>query len=68
MSRMQIQVGCRSLMWGIIAAVLGGAVALAALESATGERLVDILAVCRRKHSGTVRYAFDCVLHFMIPL
>lgn len=26
---------CRSLMWGIIAAVLGGAVALAALESAT---------------------------------
>lgn len=33
---------CRSLMWGIIAAVLGGAVALAALESATGERLVDV--------------------------
>jgi hypothetical protein len=33
---------CRSLMWGIIAAVLGGAVALAALESATGERPVLI--------------------------
>lgn len=28
-------------MWGIIAAVLGGAVALAALESATGERHVS---------------------------
>ncbi len=46
-------------MWGIIAAVLGGAVALAALESATGARLVDVLAVCTRSLQG------QCVMLMM---
>ena len=54
-------------MWGIIAAVLGGAVALAALESATGERPVGDSSFGAVDVLRDVSLSSSCGLRSVIP-